>query len=363
MKKLLYLFIILILFTSCSQGETQSTEDNKKDLIPITTYKVNKTTIYDSFLSLGKIKPNKSMTVSPEKKGDIENIYISNGENVKKNEALFSIKNKDVKNNYNITKSQLETRKENLEIKLDDSKELYDKNILLFEKGAISKQKLQTSKINYDQIKNEYKDAVVSYNNQINILQNDLKEYTFNSPISGKIAAIYIEEDDDYKGQDALTIIDDKKIIAKVEVTSSQIDLIQKDQNVRIYPDASLKDFVLGKVINFNYIPNENTGLYKVEILINKSLEKFKIGSYIEAEFILNKRKSLAVPKKAIINEQNKKYVFIIKKNKAIKKEIKVGNTKNNLVEVIIGLEENDKIALRGNAYLENNAKVKIINN
>ena len=360
MKKILYLFIVLTLLTSCSQSETKTIEE--KDFIPITTYKVNKTIIYDSFLSLGKIEPNKIMTVSSEKKGDIENIYISNGEEVKRNEALFTIKNKDVKNNYNITKSQLETRKENLKIKLDDAKEIYDKNNLLFEKGAISKQKLQTSKINYDQIKKEYKDAVVSYNNQINILQNDLKDYTFSSPISGKIAAIYIEEDDNYKGQDALTIIDDKKIIAKVKVTSSQIDLIKKDQNVKIYPDATFKDSVLGKVVNFNYIPNESTGLYNVEILINESVEQFKIGSYIEAEFILNKRKSLAVPKKAVINEQNKNFVYLIKKNKAIKKEIQVGNTKNDLIEVITGLKESDIIALKGNAYLENNSDVKIIN-
>ena len=143
MKKLLYLFIILILLTSCSQGETQSIDDSNENSIPITTYKVNQTNIYDSFLSLGKIEPNKLMTVSSEKKGDIENIYISNGEIVEKNEALFTIKNKDVKNNYNITKSQLETRKENLKIKLDDAKELYDNNSLLFKKGAISKQELQ----------------------------------------------------------------------------------------------------------------------------------------------------------------------------------------------------------------------------
>ena len=82
----------------------------------------------------------------------------------------------------------------------------------------------------------------------------------------------------------------------------------------------------------------------------------------MEVSILYNEKKSLGVPDTSIILEGNKAYVYKVMEDNIIKKiEIQTGMRTKGNVEIISGLQKNDKIVAEGLAKTRPGEKIKPI--
>ena len=368
MKRKLLLIPIFILFSlilmACGSNEASQEaieESIEEKSIPITVVKIKENDLNETFLSLGRIEAKTSVTVETGGTGLVESMYVKAGDLVAKDQVLFNLDQEDIQADLTIVESQLRTNRDNLKKQLIDMEEKVRQNQTLYNNQAISKSVLDQSIISLEQVKNQYNDALISYNTRINSLRGDLESRKVKSPIDGRVAAVYIEENESVQNQAAVEIINDEEVIAIADVTANQINQLKINGPVIVYPDGNIVNECLGNIVRFNEIPKDSRGLYEVEVLICNEEKTLKTGQYIEAYFIVDQRRALMIPKSTVKKVGEDSVVYVIENNIATEKIVKLGITQNEEVEILEGLKAGEVIALRGSSYLKNGDLIKVV--
>jgi multidrug efflux pump subunit AcrA (membrane-fusion protein) len=83
---------------------------------------------------------------------------------------------------------------------------------------------------------------------------------------------------------------------------------------------------------------------------------------FVEAKIVIGKKEDvLVIPRKSILFKQNKTYVFVMDRNIVSQREITMGLTEEDHVEVQSGLEQGDVIITVGVEGLEDGERVEIV--
>lgn len=67
------------------------------------------------------------------------------------------------------------------------------------------------------------------------------------------------------------------------------------------------------------------------------------------------------VPEAAVIFEGSVTYVYVVEDNKAVRREVQVGQRRRNMAEVTSGLASGDLVVQRGTQNLRNGSPVAIL--
>jgi len=63
-----------------------------------------------------------------------------------------------------------------------------------------------------------------------------------------------------------------------------------------------------------------------------------------------------------LVDERGRNFVYVVDRNKAVRKYVKTGKLMNNGVEITSGLNEGEQIVVTGQQKLIENSSVKIVN-
>ena len=159
------------------------------------------------------------------------------------------------------------------------------------------------------------------------------------------------------QGQPAFIISSPDILQIDLSITQADIGKFSEGQTVSVKIDEQVVD---GTV---NYVPavaDASSSLYKVEVLIDNSEGQFKSGMSAEVEVSIEKESNVVkVPKKAILEEEGNKYVYIVgDDNRAVKKEISTGIETADTVEIKSGVESDDTVVIGGLSLISDNTKL-----
>ena len=351
----LLIIISIVLVTSCT-SEVEEEEVNEKT--PVTIFEVENMEIRETFMAIGKIETREKFDITTGMGGKVEKVYVEAGDIVSKGDMLFELNSETLQNNFNSTESNLRTSRDTLKIQLEDLEELLDKNTKLYEEGVLAKSQLDNTISNYNQVLKQYNNAVKNYNNQVESLKKSIEDTKVKSPIDGKIAAVYIIESEDVGSELALQVISTNGKLLETFITADKLESLDKGSKAVVYLDGDKDKAVEGEVVTLNEIPDERTGLYKVEVNIEESIFDIRPGVYGEVDFIVDIREAIVIPKRSSKKVGQKNYVHIYDDGKALEKEVKLGLIYKEYVEVLEGLEIGDKIVDLGSEYVESGEEI-----
>lgn len=190
----------------------------------------------------------------------------------------------------------------------------------------------------------------------------DIKE--IKSPVDGKVAAINIKEGDltPNVGPSMVIVADENPMTISINVTENLINQLFIGKNVEVDIDALEKEGLKGTIASINTMPNEGTSQYSANIVLDEELNNIKPG--MTASVIIDtdiKENILVVKSEAILEDGERKVVFIEKDGKAIEKEIKTGMDTGFFTEITSGLTEGDNIIVKGQNYVEDGSEVETV--
>ncbi len=156
------------------------------------------------------------------------------------------------------------------------------------------------------------------------------------------------------------TIVSTEAVKLNVNISSNLLSSfnIGDEVNVKV---SGLEGTFKGTV---SYVSTISTGygLFTVEVTIDNKDKQIKpgmIGSVIIEE--IKEENSLIIPTTAITHKEGKSVVFVISDNRAVMKEVEVGQSSADYTAVTGDLKENDQIVISGQNLLEDGNLVKIM--
>ncbi|MGB1296041.1 MAG: efflux RND transporter periplasmic adaptor subunit [Flavobacteriales bacterium] len=332
----------------------------------------------------GKLQPETEVKLSPDVSGEIIELLVVEGQNIKQGDFLLKIKPdlyesslKKIKANLSSIISNLESAKSKL--KLD--KINYERNQTLFEKQIISKSEFDNSKTTYEQSKlnvESQKHQVESSRAAVEEANNNLGFTTIYSPVTGTISKLNIEKGErvvgtgQMSGTEIMTIADLDLMEVKVEVGESDVMKLAIGNPCIIEVDAYYKEKFTGKITEIASSAKNTTSLdqvsnFEVKVRLDKSSyqhlikdgkKPFKPGMSASVEIQTNKVTSkLKIPIQAVtsrIDKTNEKELI----KKGLEPELKevvfkYNNGKVEQVFVETGIQDDKYIEIISGVSLQ----------
>jgi RND family efflux transporter MFP subunit len=163
------------------------------------------------------------------------------------------------------------------------------------------------------------------------------------------------------QGKPMLGLMDYARMYMEINMPESVIGYIHQDQPVKITHYTLPEDTISGYISELSPAISSETRTFKGKILIDNSSLKLRPGMFVKADIVVDKAEdAIIVPKEVVQSNRNRKFVYIVERNTAILRNIRIGLEDENNVEVVWGLNENDNLVVRGYETLRENSPVKI---
>jgi len=232
--------------------------------------------------------------------------------------------------NYPISISQIERSIDEKENNLNELKE-----------GA-TELEIKNKELAVSQKLNSYKEAL-----------KDLNNCKVVAPFDGSIAEINSSIGDELNiGDSIFTIITHQKMI---EIPLNEIDVakVKTGQKAIITFDAVEGESFTGEVVEVDVLGEVDQGVvsYNAKIVFDTENELVKIGMTGNVEIVIYENaEALTVPVNSVKTFKENSFVEVLLSNGEIeRKNIKIGESNDISIEVLDGLNENDKIIVSGN--------------
>jgi membrane fusion protein (multidrug efflux system) len=325
---------IVILAVSCTEKEDKSSTKSDRVNVRATTLKKQDITIEKNFY--GNVKFKQSMIVVAEMQGRVGKLIAETGKKVKKGEVLLSYPSQ----NHHLQIQQTE-------LAYTELKAEYERQLILFKEGAVSK-------VTLDRLKNQLDIQKRAY-----MLSEQM--YTIKAPFTGVITDVMVNIGQEISPEQQLfAIAKTDEIEVDFFVTDKDINDIEEGSALRIFAES---DTLTGKVTQKAIIMDAEKKAFRVKgsFKFNYNLpivgKTVKIG--VITEHIAN---AIIIPQESIKESNNSVYVYINKNKHAEKRFINKGRTIGLDVLVTSGLNPGESLITTGIGKLDKQPNINIIN-
>lgn len=341
----------------------------KKDIKTHEIHTVGKVSLRDVITQTGEVKPIIKVDIKSEASGQIDTIFIKEGQRVNKGDTILII------NPYRLKLSKeeidLSIRKANIQKKI--AKRNLENAKKLSKTGTISS-------ISIEDLKNEYDLAEIASLQQylrLKDVKDQLRKTVVRSPMSGVITSLDVEEGEiavsatsGYSGGTSIATVADISCL-KVVSQIGEVDYIhlKEGQKVVITPEA-LEGVTTYGTIEFIALSAkkqnaEALGTFEVSIDIDSLVPAIAPGINVNVEFLILERNNvLGVPNYFVSKGPNGAFVKRVtskvdevQKMTTEKVKIKLGATDYRNYEIVEGLSEGDVLLYIDNSKLKPHKK------
>ena len=308
--------------------------------IPVKAEKAQMSTIGMTITTNGVLEADNQLTVVSETQGKIIHLYKHLGDYVSKGEVIAKVEDETIRAAEMVAEANAKQHERDIErykrLSIGD---------------AITKHDLEEARIGLEKAKADYVKA-----------RKALDNTSITAPISGVINQKFVTEGQFLTGGTKVCeIVDNHQLKLHVKVDGDNIYDLQKGEKVQVrvpvFPDRTFP----GKVSAIA-VKADKTMNFDVEIkLDNTHGIPLKSGLYAEVNFPVKSRECLVIPKESIVGSMVKPQVFVIENNRAILKDIVIGLSDNENIQVMSGLKEGDQVIYSGQLNLSGNEEVKVI--
>jgi HlyD family secretion protein len=232
----------------------------------VITEKAEKRNIIETVSANGKIQPEAELKITSDVSGEVVEMYVKEGEQVKKGTLLCRIKPDIYESAFDRVNATVNSSKANLKTtiaqlaqakaNLQNVESLFNRNKKLFDQNAISQQEFDASKASYDAAKanvDGLTENIKAADYNVKSMEASLKEANSNldktfiyAPVDGTVSKLNVEKGErvvgvqGLQGTEILRLANLNEMEASVEVNENDIIRIHKNDTAIIEVDAYL---------------------------------------------------------------------------------------------------------------------------
>ena len=279
----------------------------------------------------GQIEANKNIIVSPKSAGTIQNIYVSEGQQVGRNKALAKIDDAILQRSI----EEVETQYQLAKTMYEKQKNLWDQEIGTEVQYLTAKNQMEVLEKRANTLKEQASQAVVT------------------APISGRIDEIFPKIGESVApGSPFFRIVNTSDLSLKVKLSEAYIPHVKRGDEVNIYFPA-LDEKLTTRVSSVGQAIDANKRTFDVEVKLPPK-SQYKANMFGEISIKDQERaQALVLPINIVQRSEKGPFVYVAKEVetdlwKAERKVIETGLSYDGKIEVVEGLKEGDQVVTVG---------------
>jgi RND family efflux transporter MFP subunit len=325
------------------------------EALPVSVTTVPRKNLNSYLVLNGIVEPERKVEVYSRLAAYVKQILKEEGAYVQENEVLALLDDTEIKISYEQAKIELEQAK----LSMEEAEKNYLRNQELIKKDLISEQEFQTQEAQYQQRQLDYKNRLENFKN----LEIQLNYTKIRALSEGFITERLIEVGSRVtNNQQVYTIEDFKPLLVRVYVPTSDAINLKTDMPAEVTTEVLPGKAFDGGVKLINPRIDTQTGTVKVTVEIVDETLRLRPGMFVEVRISIGQKDSvLVVPRKAILYKQNKTYVFVLNQDRVSQREVQLGLTEEDEVEITAGLSEGEVIVVVGVEGLKEGQAVEVV--
>lgn len=336
--------------------EAEATEINA---IAVEVESVSIDSITESYETSGRIEFASIVSVTPQVTGEVKEIGVKVGDQVTKGDTLLKIIAKDERTQAEQTIEEAKNANEMAHDTFLNISERYENVKVLFESGAVSQSEHDDLKLQYNKAKSQLdlsKRSLTAANEGYIYL---IDRYNVKSPIDGRIKEINGEVGQSSDDNVQILIEGGNGYEINIAVPEKHIGKISEGNTAKVYIQSS--DMNVNALVKKTPIDiDPSSGLYPVTLKLNDQTD-LRSGQFthvkLELQTIMDQ---ILIPNISIQYEGSKSFVFRLENEQPVKTYIETGVFSGNFVQVLNGLEKDDKIIVKGQHQVTNTSSIKV---
>lgn len=303
--------------------------------------KVSPGTIARRIQTVGRLRPNHSVTLKAEINGRIDEIAVKEGAVVEKDELLIQFDDRDAKAELLEAEATLELRE------------------------AAFKRSSAIRKIEAAKIYDEAKAGLEIARAKVSTAKARLSKMQIRAPFSGTMGLIepsvgaYVQA-----GQEIGTLVDNNPMKVDFKIPERNLLEVGVGQGVEIRMDGFADKMFLATVEAIDSKVDAQSHSIPVRATVPNPSGELRGGLFANINLIVGEKGgTLLVPESALERDGDIEYVWVIRRNKAMRQKVLTGSKEKGNVEIIAGLNNGDLVVVAGQMRLGGDGSlVKVLN-
>ncbi|MCG8582600.1 MAG: efflux RND transporter periplasmic adaptor subunit [Bacteroidales bacterium] len=348
-------------------------------------------TITEAITANGKINPIVEVKISSDVSGEILDLLVEEGQEVKRGQVLARIQPDIYERNYEKMEASVKSAEANLQqakAQLQQKRLNYNRNKQLWEDKTISESDFEQVESEFEIARANKASAEASLRNSrasLKEAKDNLNRTTIYAPMDGTISRLNVEKGErvvgtaQFEGTEMMTLANLHQMEVLVDVNENDIIRVSYNDTCIIEVDAYLKQEFKGVVTQIaNSAKTQGTSAdqitnFEVRVLIlpesyqhlikenANNIYPFRPGMSATVDIQTNTRyNTLTVPiqsvttrpdsimtdsiKMEVDKDKRIEVVFVVEEGKAVQKKVVPGIQNTKYIEILEGLAEDDEV-------------------
>lgn len=364
-----YSWIVVLLFAAflwgCGSKDSPPSEASSNPQVRIIEEKtveavvVTPKPISYTVTAVGTLKTLEDVTLSPKKAGIIDQIFVKEGDRVKKGQILVHLDDVDAR----LQLERAEARMKEAEVSLEMNRTTLARYQKLLETKVIPQQ-------TYDEINLKVKldeARLALAKAELNIAKQNLLDHRIVSPIEGiinlKIAALG-EHVNVAPKDEVMKIVQMDPLELEFYVPESWATMVRLGSRVQFIVKAFSEERFSATLQFISPTADPSTRNVRMKALVQNPSYRLKPGFFTEVSISTGTNPhALLISESALLSEKGKFFVFVIQDGVAHRREVETGVRMEGQVELVKGIQKGQQVVTAGHEQLSEGTKVRIINN
>ncbi len=336
---------ILYKLTDVKQEKSESIDlvNKSKPDIPVTVVTAHFSSPSYEIRYHGTFEPNYEISIIAEAQGKVEELFIEEGEFVPQGKIIARLENDIVSYQLELAEATYQKARQDL-----------NRYQNLSPGEAVSVQQIEEVKLSLVNAKSAYQTLKKQYGNTF-----------IKSPVSGTVSKKYIEPGSFITScAQVADIIDTHKMKFTSWFSANDLIKIYIGQKVKVVSDL-FPDKLFDGVIKVIGIKPDESKRYRVQAEIVNNPEQLLISGIdgtLTLSFSQNEQK-IIIPNSCLIGGVAKPSVYVVENDTAKLRQVLISDFINEQTIILNGLKEGEQVVLNGQINIDENTKVRKVNN
>ncbi len=325
----------------CNPGTATEEKSEPAKPTPVEVADVRRGDISALYTGTASVEADAEAQVVAKIAGEVIEILVEEGARVVRNQPMARLDGDRLK-------LELARNRANLD-KLNAD---FERQTQLLERGLISKEVLEALRFDIDATRAAHDLAALEYS---------YKE--IRAPIDGVVAERFIKVGNTIAvNTPAFHLVDRDPLIAYLHVPEKDFPKISVGLRGDMQVDAQPGQRFAAHVERISPVMNAETGTFKVTLQIQDPTDVLRPGMFGRFAIVYEDRpKALLIPRAALMDTGSGNAVYIVEDSKATRRDVSVGFTAGEQVEVLDGLQEGDVVVTIGQSGLKSGNAVEVV--
>jgi RND family efflux transporter MFP subunit len=354
---------LVVAIAGCSTNQTA--DEPEESFIAVEIEILERSQLYIENNFTGRAYPGNEAYVLPTIIAQVEKVYVSLGDVVDKDDALFRLDKSNIQNQVDQAYAAYQAALANLAMtteQINAAKDAFVRTKSLYEAGVVSKAQYDQAELAASEkplttVSKNVEQARLAYRQAVDALDNTLVQ----APIQGTVTSVEIKEGQiALNSQPAIVIMDLENMTVKINVTEGIVNNLFVGQSVELKIDSASIE-MQAEIVSISNTIDPLTNLYNVEISLENN-GMLRAGMFAQVKIYTDIREDrLSVPGNAVLEKSGQSIVYVEVDGIAYERNVTTGLDTGRRVEIISGLEEGQRIIVKGQNYISDGSIVKVV--